>query len=80
MKTKLTLSVDKKLLERARRVTKSRNKSLSGFFEECLKEMLKTKKNETPITDSFSGILKEFYADKSYEQMKEERYKDKYGI
>lgn len=40
----------------------------------------KSKAAPTPVTDGLSGILGDHYAGKSYRKMKEEMYKDKYGI
>jgi hypothetical protein len=82
MKTKLTLSIDKTVLEKAKKLTKKNHKSLSRIFEDYLREITRPRKNKarTPVTDNLSGILSDYYAGKSYQEMKEEMYKDKYGL
>lgn len=64
MNTKLTLSLDKNVIIRAKTYAKHRNKSLSQIIEDYLKSISKTENNPTllddipPITRSLSGILK----------------------
>lgn len=82
MKTKLTLSIEKTVLEKAKKLTRKGRRSLSKIFEDYLRELTAAGKNKrsAPVTDSLSGILSDHYAGKSYQKMKEEMYKDKYGL
>lgn len=82
MKTKLTLSIEKTVLDKAKKLTRTSHKSLSRIFEDYLREITTPGKikTPTPVTDSLSGILSDHYAGKSYQEMKKEMYKDKYGI
>lgn len=64
MNTKLTLSIDKNVIMRAKNYAKNKNKSLSQIIEDYLKSISKNEKNIPaleeipPITQSLSGILK----------------------
>jgi hypothetical protein len=68
MNTKLTLSVDKAVIEKAKLYAAKENRSLSELIESYLKvlvvsepEVLYSKtspKMETPITESLIGVIK----------------------
>lgn len=64
MNTKLTLSIDKNVITRAKNYARNKNKSLSQIIEDYLKSISKNEKNIPvleeipPITQSLSGILK----------------------
>lgn len=64
MNTKLTLSLDKNVITRAKNYARNKNKSLSQIIEDYLKSISKNEKNIQvleeipPITQSLSGILK----------------------
>lgn len=64
MNTKLTLSLEKDVIERAKKYAKKKHKSLSEMVEEYLKEITKPsqtgilKQNLPPITKELSGLLK----------------------
>lgn len=61
MNTKLTLSVDKEVIERAKRYSKARKISLSKLVESYLLSVT-SKKNQddeiTPLVKSLSGVIK----------------------
>lgn len=60
MDKKLTLSLDKTIIESAKIYAKSNNISLSQLIESYLAALTKHKKNEaniTPLVDSLSGVL-----------------------
>lgn len=67
MNTKLTLSVDKTVIEKAKQYAAKENRSLSELIESYLKvlvvsepEVLYTKtspKKQTPITESLMGVI-----------------------
>lgn len=64
MNTKLTLSLDKNVITRAKNYARHQNKSLSQIIEDYLRSISKAEKNTLmldkipPITQSLSGILK----------------------
>lgn len=81
MKTKLTLSIDKAVLTKAKRAAKKENKSLSELVEGYLKKKYKSStKTDTPITDSLTGILKGKVPNLPYKELRDLMYKDKYGV
>lgn len=81
MKTKLTLSIDKSVLIRAKKAAKKENKSLSELVEVYLEKKYKSAtKTETPITDSLTGILKGKVPNLPYKELRDLMYKDKYGV
>ena len=81
MKTKLTLSIDKSVLMKARKAAKKENKSLSELVEGYLKKKYKsTSKTETPITDSLTGILKSKVPNLPYKELRDLMYQEKYGV
>ena len=64
METKLTLSLDKKIIEKAKEYAKEKNTSLSNMVENYFTVIVsgskKSKENEqekTPITDELKGNL-----------------------
>jgi hypothetical protein len=62
MDTKLTLSIDKNVIEQARKYARKKNTSLSNLIENYLLSITKigTRKGEqiTPLVRSLSGVLK----------------------
>jgi hypothetical protein len=63
MNTKLTLSLNKNVINKAKVYAKKRNKSLSQIIENYLKSLSTTedknvKEEKLPVTGSLSGILK----------------------
>jgi hypothetical protein len=62
MDTKLTLSLDKEIIEAAKKYAKKRNTSLSNLIENYLVNVTNTSKNLdieiSPLVKSLSGVLK----------------------
>jgi hypothetical protein len=80
MKAKLTLSIDEDVLAKARRKAKINKRSLSEIVEDYLKINSRSEKEDTPITDSLTGILKGKIPNKPYKELRKMMYKDKYGV
>jgi len=81
MDKKLTLSLDKSIIESAKNYAKSNNISLSKLIESYLATLTKRKKNATeitPLVESLSGVInldedfdiKDAYADYLIEKYK----------
>jgi DNA-directed RNA polymerase subunit F len=64
MTTKLTLSLQKDVIHKAKKFAKNKNKSLSRIIEEYLSDLTKSQKETNtrdtipPITKELAGILK----------------------
>ncbi|PJZ44750.1 DUF6364 family protein [Leptospira brenneri] len=62
MNTKLTLSLDDKIIKRAKEFAKQRNKSLSKLIEDYLggisSKIPSDEENLPPVTKKLAGILK----------------------
>ncbi len=56
MNTKLTLTIEKEIIERAKNYAKARNRSLSDIIENYLKAL--TKSENTPKNDKLSPLVK----------------------
>lgn len=72
MKTKLTLSVEKETLHKARLLSKRKKTSVSRLFEEFVQQQERIRPFSQPgsVTDSLTGILKN--KGLTYRQMKAE--------
>jgi hypothetical protein len=83
MQTKLTLRIEKRLIESAKRYSKKRGKSLSQLFSDYLIMITKTEDSDQnreillpPITASLKGILRGKKVDeKDYKTYLEGKYK-----
>lgn len=81
MDKKLTLSLDKTIIESAKDYAKSNNISLSKLIESYLKSLTKRKRNTTditPLVESLSGVIsldKDFDEKESYTDYLIEKYK-----
>ncbi|AFU67725.1 hypothetical protein P700755_000718 [Psychroflexus torquis ATCC 700755] len=81
MDKKLTLSLDKTIIENAKNYAKSNNISLSKLIESYLTALTKQKRNPvdiTPLVESLSGIIsldKDFDVKDSYSDYLIEKYK-----
>lgn len=84
MTTKLTLSIEKETIDKAKKVAKLKNKSLSKMIEDYLNEIISNqndipiKKKLPPISKELSGILKNFninYDNKEMASYLEKKYK-----
>ncbi len=82
MVTKLTLSINEETIERAKRISKKRGKSISKMVEEYFNSL--PEKNETKETAVYKikNILKgkNTKADIDWKEVKKEHLKDKYGL
>ena len=62
MNTKLTLTIEQALIEKAKEYAKEKGRSLSDIVENYFKAIVKdqgvVKSNSTPITDSLRGSFK----------------------
>jgi hypothetical protein len=61
MNTKLTLNVDRGVIERAKKYSKSRKISLSRLIESYLSSLTSNEKQDleiTPLVESLSGVIK----------------------
>ncbi len=77
MSTKLTLTIDKAVIEDAKQYAKSQGRSLSKLIEEYLKSLsskdLQSKELElSPITKSLFGAVKVNKEDLDYKKMLED--------
>jgi hypothetical protein len=79
MITKLTLSIEKKTIERAKALSEKRGKSISRIVEEYLNSI--TAVNKASAVDKLSGALnKKVPADIEWKKVKENYLKEKYGV
>ena len=81
MDKKLTLSLDKSIIESAKNYAKSNNISLSKLIESYLATLTKRKRNSTeitPLVESLSGVIKldeDFDVKDAYTDYLIEKYK-----
>ena len=81
MDKKLTLSLDKSIIENAKNYAKSNNISLSKLIESYLTTLTKRKRNSTeitPLVDSLSGVInldEDFDVKDAYTNYLIEKYK-----
>ncbi len=81
MNTKLTLNVDKRVIEKAKEYSKSRKISLSKLIESYLSSLTANKNQDieiTPLVESLSGVInieKDFDYKESYTDYLIEKYK-----
>jgi predicted CopG family antitoxin len=73
MNTKLTLTIEKEVIEKAKNYAKNKNRSLSDIIENYLKSLTTTKNNNeekklSPIVQSLKGS---FMTDKDLDYKKE---------
>lgn len=78
MKTKLTLSIDKRTVTKARKLSQKNKKSLSRLFEEYVEREM-PEKTSTPLTDKLTGIIKGRASKMTYKELRETMYSEKYG-
>lgn len=81
METKLTLSMDKEVIEEAKKYARKKNTSLSKLIKTYLQNITRNKNEKdmeiTPLVKSLSGILSEKNANhkKAYSDYLERKYK-----
>lgn len=88
MKTKLTLSVDDEIIERAKKVSARRKVSLSAVVEDYLDRYSKRdpdKKNENSTQPSLLERIRKYthpveISDEKIQKLKEEHMREKYGL
>jgi hypothetical protein len=78
MKAKLMLSIEKKTLLKAKKLSARKKKSISKLFEEYVEKNHGS--TGTPISDALQGILKIASGDKSYDELKAEAIREKYDL
>lgn len=83
MNTKLTLTVDKKTIEEAKKYAKSNGKSLSSIIEEYLKSLVHHKNSDhkfeiNPLVKSLWGSVKPLPNSMNYKEILEEELAKKY--
>lgn len=81
MNVKLTLSISKKTVERAKLISRQKGKSISKMVEEYLDAVAEKEKKETSAVDKIHSILKGKITNKNvdWKKIKAERLAKKYG-
>ena len=82
MNTKLTLSIEKEIIEAAKEYAKSQGRSLSNVIEEYLKSVTKRKKEKekhkfSPLIEELCGSVK-LPPNKTYDDIKTAALIEKY--
>jgi len=82
MTTKLTLSIKQEIVERARRISRKRGKSISKMFEEYLTSLPEKDVAEETAVDKIKKIIegKIIDPDADWKKVKEEKLINKYGV
>ena len=82
MTTKLTLSINKEIVERAKRISRKRGKSISKMFEEYLTSLPEKDVTEETAVDKIKKIVegKISSPDADWKKVKEEQLINKYGV
>jgi uncharacterized protein DUF6364 len=81
MTTKLTLSIEKKTVERAKLLSARAGKSISKIVEEYLNELSGTAAIENSVVDKLSGSLKKAAPQNiQWKEVKANYLKKKYGL
>lgn len=84
MNSKLTLTVDKTIIEEAKKYAKSNGRSLSNIIEEYLKSLILKKEEKenkfeiSPLVESLWGSVKATPTTMSYKEMLSEELAKKY--
>jgi len=82
MNTKLTLTIQREIIERAKTYAKEKNRSLSDLIENYLKMLTQEEKDEkvkklSPVTQSLKGTFK-MPKDMDYKKELRNRLEEKY--
>lgn len=81
MTTKLTLSIEKKTIERAKILSSRRGKSISKMVEEYLDSITAKDQDKKSAVDTISGSLKgKAPAKTSWKDVKTSHLRNKYGV
>lgn len=80
MNTKLTLSIDESIIEKAKKYAKNKENSLSNIIENYLKVLVKENQTKTELTPIVKSLKSSFSTTKDFDYKKELRKKlsDKY--
>lgn len=85
MTTKLTLSIDKEVIEQAKEYAQKRNKSVSGMVEEFLKIVSSSEESivneflfQSELTDSITGLFASEYKGEEYSSLLEDALVEKH--
>ena len=83
MSTKLTLTVDKAIIEAAKKYAKSNGRSLSNIIEEYLKSLVQSKTDDgefeiSPLVQSLWGSVKPLPKSIDYKEILAEELAKKY--
>ena len=80
MTTKLTLSIEQKTIERAKRLSLKRKKSISKIVEEYLNSITEGEGKESAV-EQLSGVLKDHLpANTVWKEIKSDYLQKKYGL
>jgi len=79
MSTKLTLTIDKHIIEEAKKYAKSNGRSLSNIIEEYLKSLIEEKEEDTdfeirPLVESLWGSVKPIKGEDDYQSILSEEF------
>jgi len=82
MNTKLTLSLEKEIIERAKSYAKKTGRSLSELVESYFENLTSKEKNEDDIHPKVKKLIGRITLPKDFDEDKarDEYYKEKYGI
>jgi hypothetical protein len=82
MTRKLTLSIHEKTIEKAKRISRRRGKSISRMVEEYLNSISEKEGKQGSAVDEIKKIMKGKIANKNldWKKVKEEHLSKKYGI
>ncbi len=82
MTTKLTLTIEKSVIEKAKKYAKGTQRSLSEMVQKYLESLIETGNNDnelSPKIKELAGSLK-MPEDFDYDKALDEYYKEKYGL
>ena len=82
MTRKLTLSINEKTVEKAKRISRMRGKSISKMVEEYLNSITEKEEQKASAVDKIKKIMKGRITNKNldWKKVKEEHLSKKYGI
>jgi hypothetical protein len=82
MTAKLTLSINEKTIEKAKRISRKRGKSISKMVEEYLDSISEKEEKKESAVDKIREIMKGKITspELNWKKVKEERISKKYGI
>jgi len=82
MTRKLTLSINEKTVEKAKRISRMRGKSISKMVEEYLNSITEKEDQKESAVDKIKKIMKDRITNKNldWKKVKEEHLSKKYGI